>query len=220
MLHLHRASPMQTYRSALVRCCSCDRSRQVGLTNCSRNHYSRYAIIRCPQPLFTIGQGLDVQILCDSGLQDKVASLLGIAYETRDLHIIELLALEKRHRREAIALELRKRTLLDARAKISMDYTELDDVKFILSKRGFAEEVDKYATRRDAPVGFRVPPSDFAYIYHPQATGILTLSFIPCAMLIPCTDVHSTASGSRCANSSEPRSVHNEFLSGGVVIRV
>jgi hypothetical protein len=127
--------------------------------------------------------------LSESELHDKIASLLAIAYETRDLHIAELFALERQHRREALALELKKRTLLDARAKISVDYTELDDVKSILSNRGFAEEVSKYTKRRDAPIGCTVPPSDLAYVYHPTGIFPFFSSLAGCSRI---ADVRST----------------------------
>lgn len=110
-------------------------------------------------------------------MPSKVKSLLALAYETRDLHIAQLFALERKHRRDALALEMQKFTLLDARAKISADYTELDDVKLVLINRGFGEEVHQYAKDRDAPNGCNVPPSDVAFVYKPFgiSPALLTL---------------------------------------------
>jgi len=145
--------------------------------------------------------------LSENALPGKVASLLAIAYETRDLHIAELFALERRHRRDTLALELQKLTLIEARAKISLDYTELDNVKVVLTNKGFADEVRKYTTFRDAPVGSRVPPSDFAYVYTPSGTFAQFL-FIPCRMLTSRTEIQVVQS---CANQlkNEGISVNN-----------
>ena len=58
--------------------------------------------------LFTLLQGLNVQVLSKRELPGKVVSLLAIGYETRDLHIAKLFALERRHHRNALTLELQK----------------------------------------------------------------------------------------------------------------
>jgi hypothetical protein len=123
--------------------------------------------------------------LSESELPGKVTSLLALAYETRDFHIAQLFALERKHRRDALALEMQKFTLLDTRAKISADYTELDDVKCVLINRGFAEEVRHFTNNRDAPNGCNIPPSDVAFVY--KHSGI-SLLFSPCRMLMSCAD--------------------------------
>ena len=94
-----------------------------------------------------------------------MASLLAIAYETRDLHIVELFALERCHRHDVLTLELQKLALVDAQAKVSLDYTELAEVKVVLTNEGFADEVSKYTKHRDAPIGCNIAPSDLAYVY-------------------------------------------------------
>jgi hypothetical protein len=132
--------------------------------------------------------------LSESELRGKVASLLAIAYETRDLHIAELFALERRHRRDALTLELQKLALVDARAKVSLDYTDLAEVKVVLTKRGFADEVSKYTKHRDAPIGCNIAPSDLAYVYDPAGICLLLFSFIPCRLLTSCTEVRTTRS--------------------------
>jgi hypothetical protein len=141
-------------------------------------------------------QGLHIQDLSENDLSGKVASLLAIAYETRDLRIAELFALERRLRRDTLTLELQKLSLVEARAKLSLDYTELDNVKLVLTNRGFADEVCKYTKCRDAPIGCRVPPSDFVYVYNPSGTFVQFLN-IPCRMLTSRTEIQRVQS---CAN--------------------
>jgi hypothetical protein len=117
-----------------------------------------------------VPQGVNLHFPIETELKSKVDSLLAIAYETRDLHVAELFAMERKQRRDVLIVELQKLVLCDVRNKVSTDYSDLDDVKGILVDQGFVEEVGNYEKNREAPSGLNTVPCDLAFVYKTSST--------------------------------------------------
>jgi hypothetical protein len=103
-------------------------------------------------------------------MNSKVDSLLAIAYETRDLHLAELFALERKQRRDVLVVELQKLVLCDVRAKVSTDYADLDEIKGAFANKGFIKEVTKYSKNCESPSGLNIVPCDLAFVYKTPST--------------------------------------------------
>jgi hypothetical protein len=104
-----------------------------------------------------------------------VNSLLSFAYDVRDYHLGELFLAERRFRRDAVALELQRIAIRDARSRVSEDYSSLAEVKGLLNQNGFQEDVRRFATHREASGTCNQPPTTFALLYRPSGTHVVTL---------------------------------------------
>jgi hypothetical protein len=119
-------------------------------------------------------QGLRTPLYLDNDMTSKVNMLLAFAYDTRDMHLGELFNLLRLHRRTVHALELQRATLHDMRKRISMDYSQLNQVKEVLKEQGFVDAVNDFAKARECPLG-NIPPVDMAFVYKYNGT-------IPCIL--------------------------------------
>ena len=128
------------------------------------------SIVNADQPTI---QDLGVPLHLGNDMTSKVNMLLAFAYDTRDIHIGELFILQRLHRRTTHALELQRAALGDMRERVSMDCSELDEVKETLKKRGFMDTVNDFANARECPAG-NIPPADIAFVYKYDGTRLCT----------------------------------------------
>jgi hypothetical protein len=83
---------------------------------------------------------------------DKTAdSLLSFAYDVRGFHLGEFFLAKRKYRRDMVALELQKHAIREARSRVSEDYSTLAEVKDILRKNNFTDDVKQYVKYREAP---------------------------------------------------------------------
>jgi len=109
----------------------------------------------------------------DEVVDNTASYLLAFAYETQDMQMVELFALERKCRRMALALEILKMELTIARSRVVDTYDRVGKVKSSCQNNGLAAEVTKYAGW-DPPHGANCIPAELAYVY--QTIGMMSSS--------------------------------------------